>query len=215
MPRKKACLDWDVVGQDLYSFGLSPDAQRLYQRLQFFADSEGALTGLRTISNGMGLQNYEQLYKELLSKEFLLRVGNVLFIRHWWVNNNRDSCNHVNTTHQKERARLDIDANRVYFLLPDQNEEQSSATAQSASSLTAALPQTDSSLNPDSNRKEKNSGSEGRKGDFRSRKRDCPSCGEIGQLVDEGGAMMCHACGAAYPFGSPEYQQRFGSTKRS
>ncbi len=182
MARLRTCYASTVVCSDEFQ-ELPPSAQLLYFFLGFEADADGALDGVK-----MTLRKYGASMEDLTALRdagYLLDVDGVLFIRAWWLNNNKDSYHYHPGLHATERAKLTVDDDRYYCL-----REQAGDYPESASSLPVEPNiRVSNQIRANVSRDDLNQSD--------LRKARCPNCGfeslssvnELGELV-----IDCHNC---------------------
>jgi DnaD/phage-associated family protein len=87
-------------------------AQALYFHLAMHADDDGFLGNAKRIQRQIGAS--EEDMDTLLRARFLLRLGNIIVIKHWYVNNYIRSDRYTQTTYQEEKSLLYIKKNGAY-----------------------------------------------------------------------------------------------------
>ena len=134
--KSKACFASSVCCSDEF-IELSPGAQALYLQLSFYADSDGAIDGIKKISRACNFGSDE--VGELERAGLLLRVNGVPVIADWWVNNNRDSINYRPGDHPCEISMLKQLPNRRYYIACKEDGDDCAGTVcrQSDISLTS------------------------------------------------------------------------------
>lgn len=193
MARAKTCFASSVCCSDSFA-DLSAEAQALYYRLGFEADSDGAVGNVRQVvrMGGFGPESVD----ELVAAGLLIEILDVHVVAHWWVNNNRDRCNYRPGDHQDAMGRLELGENRVYRLV---------TASQSNTSLIEACEQSDVSLQykglegnqTEGNGMESNPRKENPSEDAHAYARvRCPQCGTECAGAVEGGAVIgwCPSC---------------------
>ena len=176
--RSKACFSRSVCCDDGFA-ELPKDSQLLYYRLGFEADSDGAIDGMKGIVRSIGATDAD--LSALFDGGYLIDVEGVPFVRHWWVNNKRDSKNYRPGAHCDKLKKLVIEGCMPYELREQQTEDH----------------QSDVSLTSDSNRKESSvtqtNGNEPKRMEGNGTEGDREECGATS------GVLQCSECCNWYP----------------
>ena len=123
--RQRTCFASAVVCDDGFR-DLPEGARLLYYELGFNADSDGAIDGIRGVAR-MARATMDDI-DALTDSGYLLWVDGVPFIKHWWVNNNRDRCNYRPGGHPDQLAKL-IDEQKKPYALKDLRQTDESLTS--------------------------------------------------------------------------------------
>lgn len=114
MARKRTCFAASVCCSDSFA-DLGAEAQALYYRLGFEADSDGAIGNVRQVVRMTGFD--VGVVAELVAAGLLIEVQNVHVVTHWWVNNTKNTRDYRPGDHREAVDSLALDDNRVYRLV--------------------------------------------------------------------------------------------------
>ncbi len=126
MARVRTCFASSVCCSDGFS-DLSAMAQALYYRLGFEADSDGAIDNVRSVMRSMRAS--EKDLEALIDGQYLIQIDDVLFIKHWWVNNKQDKINYRPGRYQNELKKLSSDSSTREYVSSDLHQSDISLTS--------------------------------------------------------------------------------------
>jgi len=101
-----------IVESDAF-MSLSLKAQNLYFQLGMEADDDGILNNALTICRSLGFR--KDVLDELLSKRFLLDLGDgITVIKHWLINNRIQKDRYKESVYREKMQKLSIKCDRSY-----------------------------------------------------------------------------------------------------
>lgn len=111
MARNKRMFSNDIVGSDAF-MDLPPKSQLLYFHIVMNADDDGFNGSVKRLCVAIGCN--EKDLDELLKERFLLKINNVIVVKHWKINNTIQKDRYVPTKYQDEFKMLSIKDNGSY-----------------------------------------------------------------------------------------------------
>ena len=112
---KRRCISVDVFENNDF-IELSDSAKVLYTAFILHTDDDGFVINHRTVMRLMGAT--EEKLQELLDTGFVIDVGRVLVIKHWFIHNRIQPSRKVDTIYQEELSRLFVNEWNEYELYP-------------------------------------------------------------------------------------------------
>ena len=112
---KRRCISVDVFENNDF-IELSDSAKVLYTAFILHTDDDGFVINHRTVMRLMGAT--EEKLQELLDVGFVIDVGRVLVIKHWFIHNRIQPSRKVDTIYQEELSRLFVNEWNEYELYP-------------------------------------------------------------------------------------------------
>ena len=112
---KRRCISVDVYENNDF-IELSDSAKVLYTAFILHTDDDGFVINHRTVMRLMGAT--EDALNELLDVGFVIDVGRVLVIKHWFIHNRIQPSRKVDTIYQDELDRLFVNEWNEYELFP-------------------------------------------------------------------------------------------------
>ena len=112
---KRRCISVDVYENNDF-IELSDSAKVLYTAFILHTDDDGFVINHRTVMRLMGAT--EEKLQELLNTGFVIDVGRVLVIKHWFIHNRIQPSRKVDTIYQEELDRLFVNEWNEYELYP-------------------------------------------------------------------------------------------------
>lgn len=110
---KRRCISRDVFESDAYHY-LSHPAKTLYTAFILYSDDEGVVINTRTAMRMC--ECHESDLIELVDSGFLLNVGDIYVIKHWYVHNKVQPSRMTKSLYQDELARLYVTQTKEYEL---------------------------------------------------------------------------------------------------
>ena len=112
---KRRCISVDVYENNDF-IELSDGAKVLYTAFILHTDDDGFVINHRAVMRLMGAT--EEKLQELLDVGFVIDVGRVLVIKHWFIHNRIQPSRKVDTIYQEELSRLFVNEWNEYELYP-------------------------------------------------------------------------------------------------
>ena len=112
---KRRCISVDVYENNDF-IELSDGAKVLYTAFILHTDDDGFVINHRTVMRLMGAT--KEKLQELLDTGFVIDVGRVLVIKHWFIHNRIQPSRKVGTIYQEELDRLFVNDWNEYELFP-------------------------------------------------------------------------------------------------
>ena len=112
---KRRCISVDVYENNDF-IELSDGAKVLYTAFILHTDDDGFVINHRTVMRLMGAT--KEKLQELLDTGFVIDVGRVLVIKHWFIHNRIQPSRKVGTIYQEELSRLFVNDWNEYELFP-------------------------------------------------------------------------------------------------
>ena len=110
---KRRCISVDVFDSDIY-LDLSNDAKALYTSLILHSDDEGVVINHQTVMRLLGSKPED--VEELTKAGFLIKIGEVYIIRHWYVHNKVQPSRMVESLYKTELSALELTQTKEYRL---------------------------------------------------------------------------------------------------
>ncbi len=110
---KRRCISVDVYENNDF-LELSDSAKVLYTAFVLHTDDDGFVINHRTVMRLMG--STEDVLQELLNIGFVIEIGRVLVIKHWFIHNRIQPSRKVDTIYLEELSRLFVNEWNEYEL---------------------------------------------------------------------------------------------------
>ena len=114
----KRMFSMDIVDSDAF-LDLPLSAQALYFQLGMRADDDGAIGNVKAIRRYIGAS--EKDLTALMEHRFLLLIDNIVFIKHWKINNYIVPNRHHDTAYREQFLKLKVKDNKSYTELYKRN----------------------------------------------------------------------------------------------
>ncbi|MBQ8058123.1 MAG: hypothetical protein IJ275_07320 [Ruminococcus sp.] len=112
---KRRCISVDVYENNDF-LDLSDSAKVLYTAFILHTDDDGFIINHRTVMRLLG--SSQNVLQELFDIGFVMDVGGVLVIKHWYIHNRIQPTRKVDTIYQEQLNRLYVNDCKEYELLP-------------------------------------------------------------------------------------------------
>ena len=113
---KRRCISADFYDSDLFG-KLSSKTKVLYTHFILHSDDDGVVINPKVVLR-ITKANKKHL-DELFANNLLIRIDDIIVIRHWYVHNKVQPARKVDSIYQSELAKLCINERREYELVDD------------------------------------------------------------------------------------------------
>lgn len=171
MAKTRTCFARSICCADDF-LELPNDSQLLYFHLNFEADNDGVIDGMKKTLRAIGSTN--EALVALVDAGYLLKIDDCYLIRDWCVHNKKDTHNYYPGSHQDVMAQVEqvSDRNRAYRLIVNNTDcDQSDSSQETVSNINEL--KVNKKENNESNQNKLN-----RENNKEPYTQPCPHCGE-------------------------------------